>query len=55
MQAGLNVLRPRDPAELSDRQGRDRAVKGDLHDIGKNLVCMMLEGASFDIIDLGRM
>ncbi|MFN2145862.1 MAG: cobalamin-dependent protein, partial [Anaerolineales bacterium] len=28
-------------------------VKGDLHDIGKNLVCMMLEGASFEIIDLG--
>lgn len=28
-------------------------VKGDLHDIGKNLVCMMLQGAGFDIIDLG--
>jgi 5-methyltetrahydrofolate--homocysteine methyltransferase len=28
-------------------------VKGDLHDIGKNLVCMMLEGASFEILDLG--
>ncbi len=28
-------------------------VKGDLHDIGKNLVAMMLEGASFEIIDLG--
>ena len=28
-------------------------VKGDLHDIGKNLVGMMLEGAGFDIIDLG--
>jgi len=28
-------------------------VKGDLHDIGKNLVCMMLEGAAFEIVDLG--
>ena len=28
-------------------------VKGDLHDIGKNLVCMMLEGAGFEIMDLG--
>ena len=28
-------------------------VKGDLHDIGKNLVCSMLEGAGFEIIDLG--
>ena len=28
-------------------------VKGDLHDIGKNLVCMMLEGAAFEVIDLG--
>lgn len=28
-------------------------VKGDLHDIGKNLVCMMLEGAGFVITDLG--
>ena len=29
-------------------------VKGDLHDIGKNLVAMMLEGAGFNVIDLGR-
>jgi 5-methyltetrahydrofolate--homocysteine methyltransferase len=28
-------------------------VKGDLHDIGKNLLCMMLEGAAFEIVDLG--
>jgi methylmalonyl-CoA mutase cobalamin-binding domain/chain len=28
-------------------------VTGDLHDIGKNLVCMMLEGAAFDVVDLG--
>jgi len=29
------------------------SVKGDLHDIGKNLVCMMLEGAGFEVVDLG--
>jgi 5-methyltetrahydrofolate--homocysteine methyltransferase len=28
-------------------------VKGDLHDIGKNLVCMMLKGAGFEVVDLG--
>jgi len=28
-------------------------VKGDLHDIGKNLVIMMLEGAGFQVVDLG--
>jgi 5-methyltetrahydrofolate--homocysteine methyltransferase len=28
-------------------------IKGDLHDIGKNLVCMMLKGANFEIVDLG--
>jgi len=28
-------------------------VKGDLHDIGKNLVCMMLEGAGYEVVDLG--
>jgi 5-methyltetrahydrofolate--homocysteine methyltransferase len=28
-------------------------VKGDLHDIGKNLVSMMMEGAGFEVVDLG--
>ena len=28
-------------------------VKGDIHDIGKNLVCMMMEGAGFEVIDIG--
>jgi len=55
MQAGLDRLRP----ELTDRSdlfsGRVviGTVKGDLHDIGKNLVAVMLEGAGFEIIDLG--
>lgn len=55
MQAGLGVLKPRLAQENVQATGKVVAgtVKGDLHDIGKNLVCMMLEGAAFEIIDLG--
>ncbi|MGB8252105.1 MAG: corrinoid protein [Anaerolineaceae bacterium] len=55
MQAGLNVLRPALIQAEVKSAGKVviGTVKGDLHDIGKNLVCMMLEGASFEIIDLG--
>lgn len=55
MQAGLGVLRPHLVSANIKAAGRVVAgtVKGDLHDIGKNLVCMMLEGAGFDIKDLG--
>ena len=55
MQAGLSVLKPRLAQENVQAAGKVVAgtVKGDLHDIGKNLVCMMLEGAAFEIIDLG--
>lgn len=55
MQEGLVVLKPR----LVDSGVKPLGsvvigtVKGDLHDIGKNLVSMMLEGAGFTIIDLG--
>ncbi|MBN1249796.1 MAG: corrinoid protein [Anaerolineae bacterium] len=55
MKAGLAILKPK----LIDADvkpiGKVAAgtVKGDLHDIGKNLVCMMLEGAGFEILDLG--
>lgn len=55
MQAGLNLLKP----HLAVTDGKTKGkvaigtVKGDLHDIGKNLVAMMLEGAGFEIIDLG--
>ncbi len=55
MKAGLAILKPK----LIDADvkpiGKVAAgtVKGDLHDIGKNLVCMMLEGAGFEIVDLG--
>ncbi len=55
MQAGLAVLKPK--LALADVKATGRVVagtvKGDLHDIGKNLVCMLLEGAGFEVIDLG--
>jgi 5-methyltetrahydrofolate--homocysteine methyltransferase len=55
MQAGMVVLKPAMVAANLQSVGRVVAgtVKGDLHDIGKNLVCMMLEGAAFEIHDLG--
>ncbi|MCL4371336.1 MAG: corrinoid protein [Chloroflexi bacterium] len=55
MQAGLAVLKPL----LSEGESRARGkvvigtVKGDLHDIGKNLVAMMLQGGGFEVVDLG--
>jgi 5-methyltetrahydrofolate--homocysteine methyltransferase len=55
MQHGLAVLKPRLVEANYQSVGKVVAgtVKGDLHDIGKNLVCMMLEGAAFEIVDLG--
>jgi 5-methyltetrahydrofolate--homocysteine methyltransferase len=55
MQAGLSVLRPHLAASGAQLIGTIviGTVKGDLHDIGKNLVGMMCEGAGFDVIDLG--
>jgi 5-methyltetrahydrofolate--homocysteine methyltransferase len=55
MQAGLRILKPKLVAEGSKSGGRIvvGTVKGDLHDIGKNLVVMMLEGAGFEVKDLG--
>ncbi len=55
MKAGLALLRPLLVAADVKPAGKVAAgtVKGDLHDIGKNLVCMMLEGAGFEIVDLG--
>lgn len=55
MQSGLAVLKPHLAQAEVKAAGRVVAgtVKGDLHDIGKNLVCMLLEGAGFEIIDLG--
>ena len=55
MQTGLAVLKPRLKEANVKPAGRVAigTVKGDLHDIGKNLVGMMLEGAGFEIVDLG--
>ncbi|MEN4041984.1 MAG: corrinoid protein [Anaerolineaceae bacterium] len=55
MQNGLAVLKPHLAQADVKSTGKVVAgtVKGDLHDIGKNLVAMMLEGAAFEIVDLG--
>jgi len=55
MQAGLDVLRPHLIASGVKLIGKILmgTVKGDLHDIGKNLVNMMCEGAGFEIVDIG--
>jgi 5-methyltetrahydrofolate--homocysteine methyltransferase len=55
MQAGLKVLRPLLVSSGAQLIGKIvlGTVKGDLHDIGKNLVGMMCEGAGFEVIDLG--
>ncbi len=55
MQAGLSVLKPMLVASGSKSAGKIviGTVKGDLHDIGKNLVGMMMEGAGFEVVDLG--
>ena len=55
MQAGLALLKPHLTSTDMKSAGKVAVgtVKGDLHDIGKNLVAMMLEGAGFEIMDLG--
>src|SRR6266498_1663201 len=55
MKAGMVVLRPLLAETGAERMGKVviGTVKGDIHDIGKNLVAMMLEGAGFDVVDIG--
>ena len=55
MKAGLGILRPELVVTGIEPKGKVAlgTVKGDLHDIGKNLVGIMIEGAGFEIIDLG--
>jgi len=55
MKAGLAIIRPLLADAGVEAKGKVAlgTVKGDLHDIGKNLVAIMIEGAGFDIIDLG--
>lgn len=55
MQAGMDLLRPH---FTEGQQGKSARIvigtaEGDIHDIGKNLVAMMLEGAGFEVVDLG--
>jgi methylmalonyl-CoA mutase cobalamin-binding domain/chain len=55
MKAGMEILRPLLAETGAQRIGKVviGTVKGDIHDIGKNLVAMMLEGAGFEVVDLG--
>lgn len=55
MKAGVELLKPKLVEAAVEPLGKVviGTVKGDLHDIGKNLVAMMLEGVGFEIIDLG--
>src|SRR5678815_3870058 len=55
MQSGMAILKPH--LQQTDRKSSGKVVigtvKGDLHDSGKNLVSLMLEGAGYEIVDLG--
>jgi len=55
MKAGMEILRPLLAETGAETIGKVviGTVKGDIHDIGKNLVAMMLEGAGFEVINLG--
>jgi 5-methyltetrahydrofolate--homocysteine methyltransferase len=55
MKRGLGIIKPLLKSGEAENRGTIvmGTVKGDLHDIGKNLVTMMMEGAGFKIIDLG--
>jgi 5-methyltetrahydrofolate--homocysteine methyltransferase len=55
MKGGLEILRPMLAAQGATSAGKVAigTVRGDLHDIGKNLVAAMLEGGGFEVIDLG--
>jgi 5-methyltetrahydrofolate--homocysteine methyltransferase len=55
--AGMAIVKPLLVADAANHPPRGTlimgTVKGDLHDIGKNLVCMMAEGAGFKVVDIG--
>jgi methylmalonyl-CoA mutase cobalamin-binding domain/chain len=55
MKAGMAILRPLLAETGAPKIGKMviGTVKGDIHDIGKNLVCMMMEGAGFEVVDIG--
>ena len=55
MKAGMSILKPLLAETGAPRMGKMviGTVKGDIHDIGKNLVSMMMEGAGFEVVDIG--
>ncbi len=55
MKAGMEILRPLLAETGAEPIGKVviGTVKGDIHDIGKNLVAMMMEGAGFEVVDIG--
>ena len=55
MKAGMKIVRPLLGEEIMGSRGKVviGTIKGDLHDIGKNIVGMLLEGAGFEVTDLG--
>jgi methylmalonyl-CoA mutase cobalamin-binding domain/chain len=55
MKGGMAILKPLLAESGAPQQGKMviGTVKGDIHDIGKNLVSMMMEGAGFEVIDMG--
>ncbi len=55
MKAGLDLIKPRLKETSTATRGKViiGTVKGDLHDIGKNIVTVMFEGAGYDVVDLG--
>ncbi len=55
MKGGMKILKPLLAETGAPRMGKMviGTVKGDIHDIGKNLVTMMMEGAGFEVVDLG--
>ncbi|KLU59512.1 methionine synthase [Peptococcaceae bacterium CEB3] len=55
MYSGLNLVKPLLLSQKAESKGKAvvATVQGDLHDIGKNLVCMMMEGGGYEVVDLG--
>lgn len=55
MKAGLEILKPYLSADRAKNKGTVviGTVKGDMHDIGKNIVAMMMEGSGYDVVDVG--
>jgi len=55
MKAGMDIIRPYFSEEKTESKGKIviGTIKGDLHDIGKKIVCMILESEGFEVVDIG--